>query len=153
MRCVILAWATGLGFGYFPKIPGSIGTLWGILLFYFLQPLPRLSYGVTIVVFTLVSVWISTIAENLLARKDDPRIVIDEVVGFLFATLGFSFHGPWIIGVYILFRFFDIVKIFPVNWMQNHLPAGWGIVMDDVMAGIYACAVLHGLRYLWGIVV
>ena len=152
MKFLVLAIATGLGSGYVPRIPGSVGTLLGIRIFYFLQHLPRWSFGLTVVALIFVSIWLSSLAESMLGKKDDPRIVIDEVVGFLVTVLIFPFQWDVVVGAYVLFRFFDILKPPPIRWIQAHCPSGWGIVLDDVAAGLYALIILAIFLHYWRLV-
>jgi phosphatidylglycerophosphatase A len=89
-------------------------------------------------VLTLLAVYASGEAERIFDRKDSPRIVIDEIVGLLWALF---LVGPTlyrIAAAFFLFRLFDIVKPPPARWCQDRLPGGWGVVMDDVAAGIWA---------------
>jgi len=103
---------------------------------------------VTVVAFTFLAFYASQEAEKIFREKDSSRIVIDEWAGFLWAMLLVFPTLPHLLGGLVLFRFFDIVKIFPANVFQNQLPGGYGVVMDDVAAGIYANIVLHILiRY------
>lgn len=94
-------------------------------------------------IFVLISVWISGKAESLLGHTDPPEIVIDEVAGMAMALSGVPFRPILVIAAFLLFRFFDIWKPFPVNYIERKLPRGWGIVMDDVAAGIIANLVLQ----------
>ena len=90
----------------------------------------------------LISVWASTIAEEIFSKTDPGQVVADEVCGFLVtmilvpSTLSNIFLG------FLLFRFFDITKPYPVRKFEK-LPGGWGIVIDDIAAGVYACITLH----------
>jgi phosphatidylglycerophosphatase A len=93
-------------------------------------------------VLTLLAVYAAGEAERIFDRKDSPRIVIDEIVGLLWALF---LVGPTlyrIAAAFFLFRLFDIVKPPPARWFQDRLPGGWGVVMDDVAAGIWANVVL-----------
>ena len=93
-------------------------------------------------VLTLLAVYTAGEAERIFDKKDSPRIVIDEIVGLLWALF---LVGPTlyrIAAAFILFRLFDIVKPPPARWCQDKLPGGWGVVMDDVAAGIWANVVL-----------
>ena len=93
-------------------------------------------------VLTLLAVYTAGEAERIFDKKDSPRIVIDEIVGLLWALF---LVGPTlyrIAAAFILFRLFDVVKPPPARWCQDKLPGGWGVVMDDVAAGIWANVVL-----------
>jgi phosphatidylglycerophosphatase A len=139
----ILFWATGFGAGYSPVAPGTAGTLVAIPVYYFLSDIPSPLYEITLISFFFLSVWISENAETFLRKKDDPRIVIDEVVGFLITMLWLPKTILFIILGFFLFRFFDILKPFPVRRLEKKLKGGFGVVLDDVMAGAYANIILH----------
>jgi phosphatidylglycerophosphatase A len=119
-----------------------MGTLVGIPLYLALSSLSWPLYLVSVSVLTLLAVYASGEAERIFDRKDSPRIVIDEIVGLLWSL---AFVGPTIgriVLAFFLFRLFDIVKPPPARWCQDRLPGGWGVVMDDVAAGIWANVVL-----------
>lgn len=97
----------------------------------------------TLIAFTFLAFHVSEEGEKIYHEKDSSRIVIDEWAGFLWAMFLVSPTVPHVLVGVVLFRFFDIVKIFPANYFQNKLPGGYGVVMDDVAAGIYANVVLH----------
>ncbi len=147
MHYFIVILATGFGVGYSPIAPGTLGTLIAIPVFYFLSIIPSPLYEITLVGFFFLSVWISENAEAFFRKKDDPRIVIDEIIGFLIAMLWLPKTTRFIIIGFFLFRFFDIFKPFPIRRLETRLKGGYGVVMDDVLAGVYANIVLH-LIYL-----
>jgi phosphatidylglycerophosphatase A len=93
-------------------------------------------------VLTLLAVYASGEAERIFDRKDSPRIVIDEIVGLLWALFLVGRTLYWVAAAFFLFLLFDIVKPPPVSWCQDRLPGGWGVVMDDVAAGMLANVVL-----------
>jgi len=103
-----------------------------------LSPLSRPLYLLTALAFSFLAVYASQVAEGIFQEKDASRIVIDEWAGFLWAMLFIVPTFPHIVGAVALFRFFDIVKLFPARWFQDNLPGGYGVVLDDVAAGIYA---------------
>lgn len=143
--------ATGLGLGYAPFAPGTAGSLLGIPLFYTIAFFPWPLYLLTAVAFACLAIYLAHEAEILFARKDAACIVIDEIAGMLFTCFLVPPTVVHIAAGFFLFRFFDVVKIFPANWFQRHLPGGLGIVTDDIAAGIYANLVLLGLIYTLGI--
>ena len=138
--------ATAMGLGYLPKAPGTFGTLAGVLLFYATSGLSLLHYIVFVVVFIVLSVWIADGARAAFASEDPKQVVIDEVAGFLVAMIGHSWSIKTVVAGFILFRLFDIFKPFPVGYIDRKLKGGLGIVMDDVMAGVYANMVLFIVR-------
>ncbi len=143
MRNFILFFATGGGVGYLPKAPGTFGSIVGLGLVWCLKDLPLLPACVTLVVFLLLAVWSAGLAEGLLGKHDPQVVVIDEVIGMWVAVFLLPWSWQTLLAGFVLFRIFDVWKPFPVNWCQNKLPGGWGIVMDDVMAGVYAHLLLR----------
>jgi phosphatidylglycerophosphatase A len=143
MNRFFLVLATGFGVGYSPVAPGTLGTLVAIPIYYFLSENPSPLYEIILIGFFFLSVWISENAETFFGKKDDPRIVIDEVMGFLITMLWVPKTTGFIMIGFFLFRFFDILKPFPIRRLERRLKGGWGIVLDDVMAGVYANIILH----------
>ncbi len=94
----------------------------------------------------LASVWVAGRAERLLGRKDDRRIVIDEVAGMLVAVAGLPADAVNLVLGFLLFRLLDVVKPFPARLVEVKLPGGWGIVLDDVVAGVYSNLCLRIIR-------
>lgn len=139
--------ACGFGSGLVPVAPGTFGTLAGIplcLLFLSFAWFWRLLF---ILVLTALSVYLAGRAEEIYQRKDDQRIVIDEIVGFQITMLPVTITALHLCAAFVLFRIFDILKPFPLRKLQD-LPGGWGVVMDDVGAGIYAGALLMLSSYI-----
>ena len=143
MNRFFLIIATGFGVGYSRIAPGTLGTLIAIPIYYFLSGIPSPLYEITLIGFFFLSVWISENAEIFFEKKDDQRIVIDEIVGLLITMLWVPKTLPVIIMGFFLFRFFDILKPFPIRRMERKLKGGFGVVLDDVMAGVYANIILH----------
>ncbi|UQZ89449.1 phosphatidylglycerophosphatase A [Deltaproteobacteria bacterium Smac51] len=129
---------TGLGLGLAPKAPGTFGTLLGIPIFWLIEGLGWQPYlAVTLAVF-FIGWWAARRAETDLGRHDAPQVVIDEVAGYLVTMLlapALPFNWLW---GFAFFRLFDIVKPWPVSWADQKLPGGLGVMVDDVLAGVYA---------------
>jgi phosphatidylglycerophosphatase A len=134
--------ATGFGAGYAPLAPGTAGTLVAIPIFLFLSLIPFPLYELTILTFFFFASWISGEAQRNWGRKDDPRIVIDEILGYLIAMLWLPKTTRFIIFGFFLFRFFDIIKPPPIRLLEK-VKGGYGVVLDDVLAGVYANIVLQ----------
>jgi len=147
MNRFFLLLATGFGVGYSPVAPGTLGTLVAIPIYYFLSDIPSPLYEITLIGFFFLSVWISEKAEIFFVKKDDQRIVIDEIVGFLITMLWIPKTTRFIIIGFILFRFFDILKPFPIRRLEKGLKGGYGVVLDDVVAGVYANIILQIISY------
>ncbi len=140
--------ATGLYTGYLPKAPGTWGTIVALPLHLLISPLPPVMYGVTLFLIFWIAVLVSGAAEKIIDSKDPGVIVIDEIIGMLIAMIGVPASPAAWLAAFILFRFFDIVKPFPVNWFDKRLNGGVGIVMDDVAAGGYTLLCLQLFFFL-----
>jgi phosphatidylglycerophosphatase A len=143
MKHFILLLATGFGVGYSPVAPGTLGTLIAIPIYYFVSEIPSPIYKITLIAFLFLSVWISENAERFFRKKDDQRIVIDEVIGFLITMLWVPKTVLFVIIGFFLFRFFDILKPFPIRRLEKGFKRGFGVVLDDVVAGVYANIILQ----------
>ncbi len=134
--------ATGGYAGYIPVAPGTFGTLVAIPLCYLLSRLGPVQAILFLLLFAGFAVWMAGEAEKVFKKKDSRLIVIDEMAGFL-VTL---FLIPWSVKSmavgFFLFRLIDIAKPFPIRRLER-LPGGWGVVTDDVLAGVYANAILR----------
>ena len=143
MNRFFLFFATGFGVGYSPIAPGTVGTLLAIPIYLLLSCIPSPIYEVTLITFFFLSVWISENAEKSLGKSDDQRIVLDEIMGFLVTMLWVPKTILFVIIGFFLFRFFDILKPFPIRHLERRFKGGYGVVLDDVMAGIYASIILQ----------
>ena len=142
--------ATGFGAGLVPVAPGTVGTLVGVLICLISLPFPWIIRLLFVFALLAVSFYIAHQSEKIYQRKDDQRIVIDEIIGFQITMLPVAIDFLTICAGFVLFRIFDILKPFPIKQLQR-LPGGWGIVIDDVVAGIYAGAVMWLLIYFFKI--
>ncbi len=137
----------GFGAGLSPIAPGTAGTLVGLASFWALAGRPPVvQIGAVVVVFFL-GVWGATLVARHEGRDDPGLAVVDEIVGMWISLL----FVPWslwtVVAAFFLFRAMDVVKPFPARRLED-LPRGWGIMADDVMAGIYANLVLQLLLRL-----
>ena len=133
--------ATFFGIGYFPAAPGTVATAVGAGLAFMLSGHGWAYVAVTAVV-VIAGIPLCGHVEKALGQKDPGIIVLDEVAGILIAMAGLPMTWPVVISVFFLFRAFDMFKIYPVNKCEA-LPGGWGIMLDDVMAGVYANLVMR----------
>ena len=140
--------AFGLGSGLSPVAPGTIGTIAAIPLYLLLAPLSFGQYSLFLIVFTLISIYIAGKSAQLLGIHDHGGIVIDEICGFLLTMLLVPPDWLWIILGFLLFRLFDIVKPWPISSLDRRVSGGLGIVLDDLMAGIYALLSLELIGWL-----
>ncbi len=135
--------ATWFGCGYAPKGPGTAGSLGALLVAWPLRHEPPWFFAALALVFLAPSIWAAGSTAVQVGKKDPQIVVIDEVVGQWIALAGALAYSPiaWS-AAFVLFRAFDIWKPWPVRQLEC-LPGGTGIVMDDVMAGVYAALVLY----------
>ncbi len=139
--------AAGFGAGYVPLAPGTAGTLVAIPVFLGLSLIASPLYELTILGFFFLSSWLSNKAERAWGRRDHPRIVIDEIAGYLITMLWIPKTIRFVILGFFLFRFFDIVKLPPIRRIEK-VKGGFGTVLDDVVAGIEANIVLQLVRLM-----
>jgi phosphatidylglycerophosphatase A len=147
MNYFIVMLATGFGVGYSPIAPGTMGTLLSIPIYLFLSQIPSPLYELTLLTFFFLASWISEQAQKYWATKDDQRIVIDEMMGFLITMLWIPRTIFFISMGFILFRFFDILKPFPIRRLEKRWKGGFGVVLDDVAAGVYVNIILQIISY------
>jgi phosphatidylglycerophosphatase A len=146
--------ATGGGAGFMPKAPGTAGAIVGLLAYLALEAAQLGRYYPHAILFLfIVGVWAAYRAE-IFWEHDSQRIVIDEIIGqmitFAFAAGRFRLSAFDIVAGFVLFRLFDILKPFPLRRLEL-LPGGFGVVMDDVGAGLYALALLSLKQHFFGV--
>ena len=141
--------ATALGAGYSPVAPGTCGTLVTVPLAYALAGLPVWQYALVVLAVIGVGIWAADRADRAWGTHDSGRIVIDEVAGYLvtMAPLARDHWAPLAVG-FVVFRVLDIVKPPPVRQVDQQLGGGAGVVLDDVLAGVYGAVALW-LLYRW----
>ena len=134
---VALVLATWFGCGLVPLASGTVGTLAAVPLLHVLNNLGIRSSVFTLLIAFVLAVWSSDQTQALLKKKDPSEVVIDEVAGFLFTMAFLPYTCLSFCLGFFLFRFFDVLKPFPIKHLEK-LKGGFGIVMDDLMAGLYA---------------
>ena len=140
--------ATGGYVGRFPFAPGTVGSLVGIPIVYALSFLSWPTALIITALLTLLAVWAADSAEGQLKTKDPGCIVIDEIAGMVVTMLGLPFSVGNCVAGFFLFRIFDIIKPPPARQLERRLKGGWGVVMDDIAAGVMANIVLRIGIYL-----
>lgn len=146
MKRVVIFLATGCYVGYSPLIPGTTGTLVAIPIYFFLSRLSPLYYIAILLGSIYIAIWASDGAEVLLQSRDCRHIVIDEMVGFLVAMFMVPPTLRNILLGFFLFRALDIIKPFPIRALEGWR-GGYGVVLDDIVAGVYTNLVIHVLRF------
>ncbi len=145
---VAMILATGFGTGYGPVAPGTWGSLPGIALAWGLDRLGG-HWAVLggALVFAVAGVWAAGRAEALLGEKDPGRVVVDEIAGQMVSLLFLPLTAQTLVVAFLVFRVLDVLKPWPARRLED-LPGGSGIMADDLMVGLYANLILHGLA-LW----
>jgi len=149
MNRIVLALSSGLGTGYSPIAPGTMGSLLAIPFVLMLLSLPLSTYLVTVITFIFMACWISEQARQIYQVNDAPQVVIDEIAGMLVVFIGQDPSMITVITGFILFRVMDIWKPWPCRWFDKKMHNGYGIVLDDVVAGVYANLLLWVLVYFF----
>lgn len=142
--------AFGFGAGCAPRAPGTFGTLLAVPLFMVCAGLSLPLYLLTCLLVFVLGWWACQHASRRLGVHDHSGIVIDEVAGYLVTMIGAPLDLYWILAGFILFRGFDIIKPWPIGWLDRHVHTGFGIMIDDIAAGIMALACLQALAYAAG---
>ncbi len=135
--------AFGFGTGLSPAAPGTVGTVLGVFIYLALAPLPLTYYiGVCSGLF-LAGIWICDKTSRDLGVHDHAGIVFDEIVGFLVTMIALPSSWPWVLSGFCLFRAFDILKPWPIGWIERRSKGGLGIMLDDLLAGLAALLLLQ----------
>lgn len=148
MRGLIILLASGFGTGYSPVASGTVGCLVGIPLYLALDPMRHGSTALYLLTFAAAvafACWVADHAERAFGEHDSGKIVIDEIVGYLAATLFVPPTVATIVVAFLIFRVLDIVKPWPAGAIDASLPGGAGVVLDDVVSGLYTCVIMHAL--------
>jgi len=133
--------AVGFGSGLMPKAPGTMGTLAAIPLYLLLTATLELAlwqYIAIVVVASVVGIYICSVASKAMGVHDHGAIVWDEIAGYGVTMIAAPHGWLWIILGFALFRFFDIVKPGPIGWLDKNTHGGFGIMVDDILAGFCA---------------
>lgn len=135
--------AFGFGSGLAPKAPGTFGTLAAVPLYWLASSLNLTLYTLMILVTGVVGIWICDAASRELKVHDHGGIVWDEFVGYFITMWALPATWTWMIAGFVVFRILDIAKPWPVSHLDKHVHGGFGIMVDDMVAGLMACGTLH----------
>ncbi|HSD10371.1 MAG TPA: phosphatidylglycerophosphatase A [Candidatus Binatia bacterium] len=152
-RHAVIFLASGAYLGYAPVASGTVGTLAGVAFYPVFEALRQLSlplYVVTFLALVAAAIAIAGEAEQIFGEKDSAKITIDEVAGYIAATLFVRPSLAVVAASFVLFRFFDVVKIWPANYFDREVHGGPGVVIDDVVSGLYANLALRTLAWFCG---
>lgn len=140
--------AFGFGSGLSPKAPGTAGTVVAIPLYLLLAMLPLGWYLLALVVTFIVGVYLCDKTSKDMGVHDHPGIVWDEFVGYWVTMIAAPVGWVWVLLGFVFFRIFDVLKPWPIRWLDEHVHGGFGIMIDDVLAGVMALACMN-LCYWW----
>jgi phosphatidylglycerophosphatase A len=141
-----IVWLASAGYsGNFPFAPGTAGTVVGILVYIIFSYFPAPIYLLSLVAVFFLAWWAADRAGIILGRRDSPRIVIDEIVGYLITMVFLPRTLTTIIGGFLFFRVLDIIKPPPARFIDRQMQGGLAVVLDDAVAGIYANLLLQGI--------
>ncbi len=146
--------ASGAYLGYAPVASGTFGTLAGVALYPVFDRLFLSSVAIYLVAFAALvagAVWLAGEAERIFDEHDSGKITIDEVAGYIAATLFMRPTVATVVASFFLFRLFDVLKIWPASYFDEDVPGGPGVVLDDVISGFYANLTLRALWFVTGI--
>jgi phosphatidylglycerophosphatase A len=140
--------ALGFGSGLSPYAPGTFGTLVALPIAVALMLMPPVPAIAAVVVFIIGGIWLCGESARRLNCHDHPGIVWDEIAAFALLSLVLPWGLAWLFLAFVLFRFFDIVKPWPIRDLDHRLGGGLGIMLDDLMAAVYSALVIKLIEYL-----
>lgn len=139
--------ALGFGSGLMPKAPGTFGTLAAIPVYFLCKDLSLFHYLLFVSLVSVAGVFICQYTSNALKVHDHPGIVIDEFAGYFITMIAIPFSWQWVLLGFVLFRLFDIVKPWPISFLDKKVHGGFGIMIDDILAGLFSLAIMHIILY------
>ena len=152
-RSAVQFLAFGFGSGLSPKAPGTAGTVAAIPLFLLMTQLNLGLYSALVVLGAVVGVHLCDVASKELGVHDHPGIVWDEFVGFWVTMWAVPVTWQTVVAGFLVFRVFDIAKPWPIRALDKQVQGGFGIMVDDIVAGLFGCVVMHagwyGLTGAW----
>lgn len=150
LRSPALLLAFGFGSGLSPRAPGTVGTIAALPFALLLLQLPIYWYCALLIVAAVVGVWLCQVASDALQVRDHGGIVWDEFVGLWITFIAVPVQWHWLLIGFVLFRLFDILKPWPISYLDRHVHGGLGIMIDDILAGLFAALCLQGLIFWAG---
>jgi len=148
----VLFLATGFFVGTVPFAPGTFGSIIGLPVCFLISRLNIYLSVIWTLLFIIFAIWVAAAALKILKKEDPAEIVIDEIAGLIVTFVGLPFTLKTAIAGFIIFRAFDIFKPFPIRTLEEKVAGGPGVVLDDVMAGIYGNIVLRLVIYFTDII-
>lgn len=139
----------GFGSGLAPKAPGTFGTLAAVPLYLLAAKLPLDAYFALLLTMGFFGIWLCDYTAEALGEHDHPAIVWDEIVGYFLTMAAAPSGWLWCVLGFALFRVFDILKPWPIRLIDRRLRGGLGIMLDDVLAGVFAWLLMQAAVWLW----
>ncbi len=133
----------GFGSGLAPFAPGTFGTIAAIPIYMLMELLPLTIYLLVTTIFFILGIYICQKSADWLGKDDPSAVVWDEIAGYLVTMIAAPSGWAWMLLGFVLFRFFDIIKPWPISWFDKNLHGGLGIMVDDVVAGMFAAFCLQ----------
>lgn len=141
--------AFGFGSGLSPFAPGTMGTLAAVPFIFALKSLSAPGFWIVLLLLFLLGIWVCEQVSHKLGVHDHGGIVWDEMVGFWLAMAFVPLQWQWLLAAFVLFRFFDIVKPWPIKQIDQKVSGGFGIMIDDIVAALFTIIILAVLQSLW----
>lgn len=138
----------GFGCGLSPLMPGTVGTLPGVVVYLLMMNLNMMLYLSITLLIIGIGAWVADYTSVALGGRDHKAIVVDEIVGFLVACIGLPTNWFYLVSAFILFRIFDIAKPWPISFIDKQIKGGAGIVSDDLVAGIYTLLCIQATVFI-----
>ena len=140
--------ACGFGIGAIPFFPGTFGTMLGIPIAFILSHHSIFFYGAVCFILFCLGIYLCDITNRDFGTTDHPAAVFDELATFPIVMMGIPFHWYFLLIGFCLFRFFDIVKPWPISWVDNNIHNGFGVMFDDLLAALFSGLLLHAIFFL-----
>ena len=140
--------AFGFGSGLAPKAPGTAGTIAAIPFLYLMSFLNNTSYLIVLLIIIISGIWLCQKTSDDLGVHDHPGIVWDEFAGLFVTMVAAPFNWMTVVAGFVLFRLFDIWKPWPISFLDKKVSGGLGIMLDDIVAGVFAAVVLQLMLHL-----
>ena len=133
----------GFGAGLLPKAPGTFGTLPAIALVWLFAPLDVAAYMGVVVFACIIGIYLCGATAKAMGEHDAPAIVWDEIAGYMIAMIAVPVSWQALLLAFVLFRVFDIIKPWPISWLDKKVEGGFGIMLDDIVAGFITLVLMH----------
>lgn len=142
--------AFGFGSGTISTAPGTMGTIMAIPFYLLLRPLPLYLYIIFVICFIAASAWLCEKLSRDTHTHDHPGMNIDEFAGFFVTMINAPWGWPWILLGFLLFRIFDVLKPWPISYIDKKMTSGLGMILDDVVAGLFGFILIQLFAVLLG---